>query len=327
VSTPETVAAVGESGLLRRIEQRIGKASGDEVWSGDDTALVEAPAPRLLLTTDLLVEGIDFELAWASGEDVGRKAAAANVSDIAAMGGRPTHSLVTLGLAPSTPLPVFEGLLEGLVSTLSDYGAHLVGGDISEAAQLSVGVTVIGRPGERAVLRSGARERDIVCVTGELGGAAGGLEALRRGEGRSGAAARLVRRQLRPQARLEAGGALAGAGATAMIDVSDGVAIDLARLCEASGTGCTIDSKRLPIDPDLGALGDFDATRAALVGGEDFELLCTLPPERVAPAGELVRAGGIAFTAVGEMTSGARLIDGQPLDTWTERSWQHLRTP
>ncbi|CAN5773812.1 thiamine-phosphate kinase [soil metagenome] len=326
MSPEQTVAAVGELGLLRLVDERIGRAPEGEVWGGDDTAVVSAPGPRLLLTTDLLVAGIDFELAWASGEDIGWKAAVANVSDVAAMGGRPTHALLTVGVAPTAPLALFEGLLEGLVEAMASYGVAVVGGDISEAGELSVGVSLMGREGEQVVLRSGARACDVVCVTGALGGAVGGLEALRRGLPRSGAAARLIGRQLRPEARLVAGEALAAAGARAMIDVSDGVALDLARLCDASGTGCTIRSGELPIDPDLRALEGFDPVAAALTGGEDFELLCALPADRVGMAGRALRSADVDLTPIGEMTAGPRLIDGRPLETWTERAWQHLRT-
>lgn len=304
--------------MIELVASHLAPAPDDELWSGDDGALVSLPAAGAIVTTDSMVEGQDFDLSWCDGYDLGWKVVAANVSDVAAMGGRPTHGVATLALAPETPVELVDGIGRGLAAAARRWDLAVVGGDVSAAPLLVVGMTVLGTAFARAVRRSGARPGDSVCVTGCLGGAWGGLRLLRSGEGDISPA--LVERQLRPQARVEQARALAEAGATAMIDVSDGFALDLTRLMSASETGCVLDPAAIPVDPDLRVLGldDEDLLRGAILGGEDFELLATLPRGVDPPEGT---------TVVGEVTEerSLRLGDADLEELGRERGWDHLR--
>ena len=319
-----TVSDVGENALLELIRDRLPHAPEGETWSGDDAAVLDLPG-RVVVTTDSLVEDIDFSFRYATGADAGWKAIASNASDVAAMGCAPSHAVVAVGMRPDTPLAVFEAILEGLTAAAGAFGVALVGGDLTEAPQVFLSVTMIGS-GPRVVLRSGARPGDLICVTGHLGGAAGGLLVLQRGLDPSGAYADLIARQLRPTPPVAAGPVIAAAGATAMIDVSDGLAIDLYRLLEASGCGCTVDPSLIPVDPGLQALaramGNVDTTSVALLGGEDYELLFTMPSDREVELrrGDLGRAG-----VIGRVGDGLRTIGDRSLDDWKESAWQHLR--
>lgn len=316
-----TLSDVGEHGLIARIAARIDAAPDVEIGPGDDAAVVVSPGGRLLYTTDTLVEGIDFELSYASGYDVGWKAMAANVSDLAAMGARPRHALVSVAAPGGLELAVFDDLLEGLLAAARLWEVRLVGGDLSEAGALAVTVALIGVPGARVVTRTGASPGDALCVTGTLGGAAGGLRALRQGRGREHP--ELVTRQLRPRARLEEGLKL-GPLVSAMIDVSDGLAVDLGHLL-GPGLGCEVDRSALPVEPGLHALPGAEPVELALTGGEDFELLCALAPERVEEA--VAALGGLAgLSVIGRVTTGARRIGNDDLQAWKEESWEHLRS-
>ncbi|MDQ3962605.1 MAG: thiamine-phosphate kinase [Actinomycetota bacterium] len=322
-----------------RITSRFPRAPADAVWSGDDAAVVDA-GTDLVVTVDMLVEGVDFDLTWATGDDIGYKVMAVNASDIAAMGAAPRHAVATLALPPATALELVDGIAAGLALAAERFGCALVGGDISRASEISMSLTMTGVLFGKPVLRSGARPGDALCVTGSLGGAAAGLAALRRRnvgatavraeiDSRSGAdgLAVLAARQLRPVPRLEAAAVLAGA-ATAMIDISDGLALDLARLLRASGCGCAITSEAIPIDPDLVIAASslsLDPLTTALTGGEDFELLVALPPDRVENAQMALDESGTPLTPIGTTTDGAETIDGAPLARFVERGWDHLQ--
>lgn len=293
-----------------------------ELWSGDDAAAISLAGAAALVTTDTMVEGYDFDLSYARGFDLGWKAVAVNVSDVAAMGGTPTHAVATLMLPPSTEIDLVADIAEGLAAAGRRWRTALVGGDLSAAPLLSLGLTAIGEPGpDGIVTRSGARPGDSICVTGSLGGAWGGLAFLR--AGRAGEAPDLVARHLRPEARVDEARALAALGATAMIDVSDGFAIDLGRLMAASGTGCDVDPAAVPLDPALPRLVDTgleregDLLRGAILGGEDFELLVTLPPDVEPPEG---------VTVVGAVTEGAalRFGDDDLEELGRNEGWDHL---
>ena len=283
-----------------------------------------------LIATDCIVEGIDFSFGYFGGADAGWKAIAVNASDIAAMGGRPVHAVATMGMPSELPLAVFEDVLQGLLDACSAFKMDLVGGDLSGAKETFLSVTVSGAC-EHPVLRSGARPGDVICVTGSLGGSAGALFALRSGPpSEDQTLFSLKQRHLRPTPRVAAGMALAAGGASAMIDVSDGFALDLLRLLRASGTGCKVDSQALPVDAGLSALRDLpgapDPLELALTGGEDFELICTLAPDDFPGACEAVRQTGIELTRVGEVTSGDMMLDGSPLEERARLGWDHLRT-
>lgn len=315
------VSDVGETGLLKRIGERLPALPEGEVGSGDDAASLDHFGGRFLISTDMLVEGVDFDLSYATGSDVGYKAVAVNVSDIAAMGGAPRDVVVSVGLPGYLELDLFDDLLTGLLEACGRFSTRLVGGDISEASELVVSVTVTGTC-DRPVLRRGTVAGDALCVTGALGGSAAGLMLLRSGERETAPA--LVLRHLRPTARVAEGAALASLGATSMIDISDGFGIDVTRLMSASGTGCVIDPDALPLEQGLDAVVD-DPVETALTGGEDFELLVTLPHTAVARATDTLEEFGTALTRIGEVTTGKIMFGDAPLEG-RDLGWEHLRS-
>ena len=318
----QTVSDLGEEGLIALVTSYLPRPPSGQVWSGDDAAVIPAPGPGTLFTTDTLVEGQDFDRAYCDGFDLGWKAMAVNVSDIAAMGGRPTHAVATLALPPDTTVSFAGGIARGLAAAADRWDVAVVGGDVSAAPVVTFGVALLGTAGPGgAVRRNGARPGDAICLTGPVGGSWGGLELLSRGLGGHGPA--LVERHLRPGARVEEGRLLAEAGATAMIDVSDGLAVDLARLMRASGTGCTVDPAAVPVDVDLhvltelGLVREEDVQRGAILGGEDFELLATVPPEDLA---------ALPGTVIGEVTEETEMRFGHDdLEELGRQGWDHLR--
>jgi thiamine-monophosphate kinase len=318
----ENVSHLGEFELIEKIKEMIGKPGRGELWSGDDAAVVHAPEGNLLLTIDTVVEGVDFDLDYATGEEVGWKALAVNVSDVAAMGGRPVHAVASLSVPPATRTGTALGIGRGLATAADRWGVSLVGGDVSRSSEISVTVAVTGRC-ERPVTRDGASPGDAICVTGTLGGAAGGLAALRAGRGRD--FPDLRSRQLLPEARAHEGIEIARSGAHSMIDVSDGLAADLGHLLR-EGLGCSVHPNRLPIDPSLVTAAPelgLDPLTTAIVGGEDFELLFCMEPDRTGALGAELTAG---MTVIGEVTEGHAAIGGRSLHEWKEMSWDHLRS-
>ncbi|MDQ4057650.1 MAG: thiamine-phosphate kinase [Actinomycetota bacterium] len=322
---PGVVGDLGEHALIERVVGKFGSPPTDEVWSGDDTA---AFGEGLLLTTDLMVEDVDFRLSYASGFDVGWKLVAANTSDIAAMGGRPWRAVAGVALRPDTSVEFVDSLAEGLASACREWNIGLVGGDFSSGREISATLALLGRAHERGpVLRRGAKVGDALCVTGALGGAAGGLLALN-GEDAPGAElAALIERQLRPRARVAEGEALAGL-VTAMIDISDGLAVDLGHLTDSSGVGCDVDIALIPVDPGLPRLASTDAAQSealAITGGEDFELLFTIDEGHLDEAGAALAGTGTRSTRIGVITDGPARIGGRDLDEWRAQGWEHLR--
>lgn len=309
------VSEIGEEGLLHLVAERL-PGSSEETWVGDDAAVLAATSGRSLLTTDTLVQDVDFSLAYCSGADVGWKTVAANVSDIAAMGGRPARALTTLCLPPSTELAFVDSFLEGLVEAAGLYGVDLVGGDISSAPVITSGVALAGTVEGDPWLRSGAGPGDVLFVTGALGGSRTGLKQLQADPNASGSA---VDRHRRPRARLAESTSLRASRVTAAIDVSDGLVVDLARLMRASGTGCEVDPVLIPVDGAASGLDD------ALFGGEDFELLLSIHADHVEEAISVVEGCGTNLTRIGVVTEGRATIGGEGLEMMKERAWDHLR--
>jgi thiamine-monophosphate kinase len=239
---------------------------------GDDAAAVPVPPGDLLLTADAVVAGVHADLDLVGIDDLGWKAIAVNVSDVAAMGGRPLYALVTVA-GPLADLDV-DALYEGLLTAADAYACPIVGGDLTAAPVLMVSVAVAGTlDGHAPVLRSGASPGDLLFVTGPLGSSAAGLELLR--TGRAGEAPDLALAHRRPRARVAEGTAARTAGATAMIDISDGLSSDVRHVAAASGVGVALD--RAPVAVGVArAMGD-DGVAAALGGGEDYELLFAAP--------------------------------------------------
>jgi len=266
----------GEDAVVQRIGDRLlagqgGQAPG-ETWFGDDAAVVRMGAgrQRVLFTTDVAVAGVHGDLSLIDLGDFGWKALTAAVSDIAAMGGTPAHAVVSVGAPPTSSPEDIEELTGGLAEAAQSWSCPVVGGDLSEATQFFVAVAVTGTlPGVRpAVLRRGARPGDALFVTGPLGASAAGLRILR-GGGVPGAPD-LVAAHRRPRARLVEGRVARAAGARAMLDLSDGLGLDLHRLARASQVGVRVD--RVPV-----AAGATEGE--ALGGGEDYELLIAAPDD------------------------------------------------
>jgi thiamine-monophosphate kinase len=253
------------------------------------------PGHKLVVTTDVLVEGLDFTAALSEPEDWGWKAVAVNCSDLAAMGAEPRWLVIALTVPDPTPVPTLERVYAGVGEACRAFGAALVGGDVSAGPALSLAVTALGEA-ERPVLRSGARPGDRLAVTGPLGAAAAGLALLR---SEDPAAKELLDRfpglaaaHRRPRPALAMGLALARAGASAMIDVSDGLAGDAVHLAESSGVGVEVHDAAVPLAPgvaEAAALLALDPLELALGGGEDFVLAAALP--RTADLGGVVDCG------------------------------------
>ena len=284
---------------------------------GDDAAVIRQTTGRdTLVTTDLLVEDIDFHRDTTTSQLLGHKALAVSLSDIAAMGGRPQSALLSLGIPNDIWNSDFlDEFYEGFFPLADRYDVRLVGGDISRTSEkIVIDSVVLGacKDGE-AVLRQGARPGDRVFVTGSLGGSAAGLRLLERGarvqhkdvtDPDSQSVRQLLLRHLRPEPRVGWGLVLGEERlATAMIDISDGLSSDLHHLCEESGVGALIDAARIPIDPLLAALCGrraLDPLLLALHGGEDFELLFTVPADKVARLPKTV--DGVSVSQIGEIT-------------------------
>jgi thiamine-monophosphate kinase len=294
--------------VIERIRSLLPGPPPGETWIGDDAAVVAAPQDGLLLAADLVVAGVHVDLDLVGIDDMGWKAMSVNVSDLAAMAGRPRHALVSVAGPASTDL---DALFAGLADAARHYSCPVVGGDLANADVLVVSVAVTGTTeGRPAVLRSGATPGDVLFVTGPLGASAAGLEVLRSGHG--GAAVGLAAAHRRPKARVEEGQAARSGGATAMIDVSDGLAIDLDRLAVASGVGLVVAD--VPVS-------DGASPEHAIGGGEDYELVFSAPdPEAVAAA--FREAELRAPVRLGSCTAdpGERRIDGARLQP---QGWQH----
>lgn len=323
----------GEDAAIERIANAMRRASGPpppgQIWIGDDAAVVPAPGGPLVLATDAAVAGVHADLSLVGLDDLGWKAFTAAVSDVGAMGARPLHALVTLCVPPGTDLDALAG---GVAEASAEWRCPVVGGDLSTAGQVVVSVAVTGLlDGDRPpVTRGGASPGDRLLVTGPLGGSAAGLRLLRERAGaasgggsggrpraETGAEERaetavLVDAHRRPRARPAEGQAARLAGASAMIDVSDGLSIDLHRLADASGVGFRLDG--VPV-----AAGA--TQQEALGGGEDYELVLATPdPSGLASA--FASAGLRPPVPIGRCTAdpAERLLAGEPLP---RLGWQH----
>lgn len=314
------VSSLGEDGVVALLRERFAAPEG-VLGIGDDTAVFPAPGASLLMTTDTLVQDVDFALAYFSGGDLGWKAMAVNVSDLAAMGAEPSYAVATLCLPAETTIGFVLDLVAGLGDAGRAWDVTLVGGDLSRDDRISLGVTLLGH-GDNPVLRSGAQIGDAILVSGELGGSAGGLRLL---QANPNAAGPLVDRHRRPQPRLELSRALRDVGVTSMIDISDGLIVDLRRLMEASAVGCRVEPALVPVDPGVTVDNELDPISAALFGGEDFELLFTVAVGKVNEATDAGGRIGTAVTRIGTVTGGDRFLGHVTFDDLEDKGWDHLR--
>ncbi|REF35231.1 thiamine-phosphate kinase [Thermasporomyces composti] len=276
----QTLADVGEFGLIDLIRERLRDAPQVELGAGDDAAVVAASDGRMVVTTDMLVEGRHFRRDWSSAYDVGRKAAAQNLADVAAMGATPTAVVVCFGAPPDLPVAWAVEFADGLRDECQEVGAAVAGGDVVASGVVVAAVTAMGSlQGRAAVTRSGARPGDQVAVCGRLGWSAAGLTVLSRGF-RSPRV--LVEAHRRPQPPYAAGPEAACLGATALIDVSDGLLADLGHIAVASGVAIDLDSSRFdlpePIQAVAAAVGA-EPLSYVLTGGEDHALAGTFPAD------------------------------------------------
>jgi len=312
---PVTLGGVGEFGLIARVTRDRVQPAHTLLGPGDDAAVLAAPDGRVVACVDVLVEGVHFRLDWSRPEDVGRKAVAANLADVAAMGAVPTGLLVGLAAPADTPVAVLEALADGMWAEAEVAGVGLVGGDVAASGQLVVSVTALGSlEGREAVTRAGARPGDVVAVCGRIGWAAAGLAVLTRGFRSPGA---VVDAHRRPRPPYPAGPAAALAGATSMIDVSDGLLADLGHVATASGVRIDLRRKDFVVPERLGDVGSalgVDPVDWMLTGGEDHALAATFPAGAALPEG---------FVALGAVEPGEGVtVDGAPYSGAT--GWQHF---
>jgi thiamine-monophosphate kinase len=330
---------LSEDGLVAAIRTVLsGETSGVIVGLGDDAAVVEPGTGSSVLTTDLLVDGVHFERGSTSARDLGAKAIAVNVSDIAAMGASPRYALASLALPSDIDAAWVVELYGGMRAACDEYALALVGGDLSRAERLVISVVILGEVSRgRAITREGARAGEAIVVTGSLGAAAAGL-ALSRAPApvllaalSAGWARELLDALARPAARVGEGVTLAQCGATAMMDLSDGLAKDLSRLCIASGVGARVRLADVPIPEAVRAAAAalaVDPLDFAISGGEDYELLATIAPTEVDGARERLRDRfGLALTQVGDIVEGQGLVavDAHGAESTMEpKGWDHF---
>ena len=333
-----SIAELGEFGLIARIAAAISQPSDVLVGIGDDAAVLDIGGDELLVATcDAQVEDIHFRLRSLSSYDLGRRALAVNLSDLAAMGARPRFALVSLLLPPALEVAVIDGIYAGLQAEATQFHLAVVGGNIARNAErLIVDITLLGtgRRG-RLLRRDQARPGDVVMVTGSLGTAAAGVLLAEDAQLAARVPAETLtavrRAQSVPTPRIAAGQWLAEHEITTAIDISDGLAADLAHICAASHVGVQLDADALPVDPAVttvaGQAGR-DPQDLALFGGEDYELLFTVPADRAPTlAQELFSATGVVATAIGTMNADGQstlVRQGRTIPLVT-RGWDHLR--
>jgi thiamine-monophosphate kinase len=325
-----TISELGEFGLIAAIAELLPGGADLIVGPGDDAALIRAPDGRVVATTDMLIEGRHFRRDWSAPADIGHKAAARNLADVAAMGARPTALLVAFAGPGDLPVSWALELVGGIVQECSAAGAVVAGGDTSSADTIMLAITALGDlAGSGPVTRSGARPGDVVAVAGNLGSAAAGLELLTAGLHQPGLED-LISAHRRPRPPYDAGPQAAQLGATSMIDISDGLLADLGHVAQASGVLIDIDSGRAAAEP-LARVGALTRAAAALsdgagagaggwlrwvlAGGDDHAMTATFPasvclPEHWIPIGQVAQGRGVT-------------VDGS---AWSDASgWEHFR--
>ena len=334
------VRDIGEFGVIDRLNRMVvGRGAGNAavrafpllVDTGDDTAVWQAGEGRELFTTDTMVEGIHFTRETTPWRDLGWKAIAANISDVASMGGMPTYALITLGLPPDTVVEDIEETYRGMLEIGDKYGMAIVGGDIVGSPALFITTALVGVTETDPLVRSTARPGDVVGVTGYVGSSGGGLRLMLERMYQSGEFADYLRAaHRRPLPAVEQGQLLAAAGIRTAMDVSDGLADDLGKLCSASGVTARVRASAVPAHPALRRLFPDDYLSLALGGGEDYVLLFTGPPDLAQP---LVAQFGEGSAIIGEIEPvGADGVPGKVLvvdDDGEEialdnRGWDHL---
>lgn len=332
-----TLAKIGEFGLIKNIQKKWGgtRAGVLRLGIGDDAAVLHpSPGKSLLLTTDILIEGVHCDFSFSTFFEIGYKALSVNVSDIAAMGGRPHFFLVSLGLSGQESVADVNQLYRGMARAGREMNLRLIGGNTARAGALFfVSITLLGEAGKKEVItRSGGRAGDFLYVTGALGDAAAGLEILKRGE-RGHRFRSLVEKQTMPKARWKEGRLLAQKQIpSAMIDLSDGLSSDLVHLADQSDLGAELQLEKIPISRALKRYAKergADPMSYALHGGEDYELLFSVPEKKREKLERLIQKGDIAARSIGRLVEkGAGLLikdrEGQ-IRSLIPGGYDHLR--
>jgi thiamine-monophosphate kinase len=328
---------IGEFGLIARLRARWPTLpQGVIIGPGDDAAAMRPASDRLLLfTVDAMVEDVHFRRRWMPPRDLGWKVMAQNISDIAAMGGRPTNALVCLSLPSDLETAFIDAMYDGLDAAAAEYGASIVGGDVvGSSGPVAVSVSLLGEVEEGMVMRrSGARPEDVLMVTGSLGDSAAGLQLLEKGEAPVGVEQDAVARHVRPAARVDEGRILARSGrVTAAIDVSDGLTGDAAHIAEESGVGLRIYADRVPVGAACAAVAGrlgLNALDLALRGGEDYELIVAVQPDAADGLAEFLHhETGTPLTRVGEVVApedGLILVGRDGAEMPLMGAWDNLR--
>lgn len=316
MTNPETLATLGENEALKRTVSRLKKSENTIVGSGDDAAVVKTSNDRFVVTTDTMIEGNDFKTEWSSAFDLGWKAVATNISDVAAMGAQPTALVVALAVPKETEITWLEQFADGLQAAVNHFcpNAEIVGGDLAQSNQIVIAVTAHGDlEGREPILRTGAKPGDILAVAGTLGQAACGLSLLQSGNADAiSAYDDWVNIQKRPMPPIQSG--IEATNATSMLDISDGLAKDAARISKASSVKLTINKQALDgycarLD-DVAARLEVNALDWVLFGGEDHSLLATFPEDATIPR---------SFKPIGKVEAGEGVyLDDAELP---ERGW------
>lgn len=336
------IASLGEFGLIDKITEGIVHKNASTIRGiGDDAAELSYPDTRVLVSTDILMEGIHFDLTYVPLKHLGYKSAVVNFSDIYAMNGTPRQIVVSLGISRRFTVEHIQQLYDGLRLACEVYGVDLVGGDTTSSRQgLVISVTVIGdAPASKVVGRDGARPNDLICVSGDLGAAYMGLQVLEREKAASvgikdfepqfTGKEYLVERQLKPEARRDIVAQLDRAGIvpTSMIDISDGLSSELLHICQKSKTGCRVYEERIPIDYQTAVMAqelNMNLVTAAMNGGEDYELLFTVP---LSDHDKIKDMSGIRIIGhITEQKLGCAMItrDGENEIAIKAQGWNHL---
>jgi thiamine-monophosphate kinase len=309
----------GEDGFVGRLVEELPRSSRVLVGPGDDAAVLRTESGLWVATTDMMVEGIDF-LPEETPEAVGRRAMAINLSDLAAMGSRPEFFLLSIAFPAAKGEAYALAVARGALSRASVWEAALAGGDISDSPTTVVSIALWGRPEQEPLRRAGAKAGDLLYLSGSTGNAAAGLRLARSGAARRADLAPsdrdfLVAAYRDPQPRVELGLALVREyGATAAIDVSDGLGIDAGRLARASSARAVLEADRVPISSPLAAFSraeGLDPIELALSGGDDYELLFTVPPLRAAPLPP-AGPGGVPLSRIGRIEQGEGAVLRSP---------------
>jgi thiamine-monophosphate kinase len=321
------VSELGEFGLIDLLaKMEVGRDERLLIGIGDDAAAWQGDPAIQLASVDSFIEGVHFTPQTTPWAEVGWKALAVNISDIAAMGGIPRYALVSLALPADSEVDNITALYTGMLKIAKRYGVSLVGGDISRAPLVAISITILGSsPTQNLLTRSEAKVGEMVAVTGQLGAAAGGLEiAEQKRDSDAEAAGQLKNAFLHPTPRIAEGLLLVEQRVKTAIDVSDGLVADLNQICKASRVGARIEVERVPVAPAVKAVFGEKALELALSGGEDYELLFTAGGDAI----ERVRkAASVPVTVIGEITDGkgVSLVDKQGKPFELKRSgWEHF---